>query len=134
MTVPNIDAGLYAKLVATSALTALVSTRIYNLQAPQGTTIPYVIFYLASGLPDNRTPHQDMNSIYRVECVSNISLSAAYAIQTAVHNALHRSTLTITGWSVFQMQQENQAHFIDNVEGLQVWRVIGDYRIRASLS
>lgn len=35
---------IYAKLAATTAVTDLVSTRIYPVTAPEGATAPYVIF------------------------------------------------------------------------------------------
>jgi len=133
MTIANIDAALYSKLIAASGVTALVSTKIYNLQAPAGATLPYIVFGMGSGLLDNRTPHQDLNHVYRIASWASTLLSA-YTIQAAIHDALHHQSLSISGWNTFMVVQENLNTFIENIEGTQCFRVIGDYRIRASLS
>ena len=132
MTLPNLDEALYTKLVATSGVIALVSTKIFNLQAPANTALPYVVFGLASGLPDNSTPHQDYTAIYRIAGWATTLLDA-YTIVDAVHNALHKQPFTVSGWSIFQIKEERRNTFIENVDGTQLFRVIGDYRIRASL-
>lgn len=135
MTIANLDAALYTKLIAASGVTALVSTKIYNLQAPAKTVCPYIVFNLASGLMDNTTPHQDMNSVYRVAGVATNpnGLQSAYAIIAACHDALHHQTLSISGWTSFMMVHEGLITDIIDIEGTQYFRVIADFRIRASL-
>lgn len=133
MSLANIDAALYTKLVAASGVTALVSTKIFNLQAPADTALPYIVFNLGSGLLDNQTPHQDLNHVYRIAAWATTLLSA-YTIQAAVHDALHHQSLTISGWSTFMVVQERMNTFIENIDGTQLFRVIGDYRIRASIN
>ena len=52
----SIDAALRAKLAATSAVTALVSTRIYPDELPQGSTLPAIRYSLISDVPDRHVP------------------------------------------------------------------------------
>ncbi len=142
MTIANVDAGLYTKLTGASALTTLVGRdtsnnwKIYNSQAPANTVLPYVVFNLASGLLDNTTPHQDLNHVYRVAALATNpnGLLSAYTIQVAVHDALHHQSLSISGWTTFMVVNERINTFVDNVDGTQIFRVIGDYRIRASIT
>lgn len=133
MTIVDLDAALSTKLLATSSVTALVSTRIYGGQAPAKTTLPYLVFQSASGMFDNTTPHQDMNNLYRLTAVAS-TRAAAYAIIAACHDALHHNSLSLSGWTTFQLVQENILSFVDNVEGTLFFRVVGEYRIRASVN
>ncbi len=52
----SIDAALRAKLEATSAVTALVSTRIYPDELPQGSALPAIRYSLISDIPDRHVP------------------------------------------------------------------------------
>lgn len=52
----SIDAALRAKLVATSGVTTLVSTRIYPDELPQGTALPAIRYSLISDVPDRHVP------------------------------------------------------------------------------
>lgn len=133
MTIVDIDAALSAKLLATATVTALVSTRIYGGQAPAKTALPYIVFNSASGLFDNTTPHQDVNHVYRVAAVAT-TRAAAYAIIAACHDALHHNSLSLSGWRTFMVVQENIITLVDNLEGTQIYRVIADFRIRASVN
>ena len=46
---PSVDGALSSRLLAYSNLTALVGTKIFNLEAPPGVALPYVTYYIASG-------------------------------------------------------------------------------------
>jgi hypothetical protein len=52
----SIDAALRAKLVATSGVTTLVSTRIYPDELPQGSALPAIRYSLISDVPDRHVP------------------------------------------------------------------------------
>lgn len=140
MSYPNIGAGLYAKLIATSTVTTLVSTRIYHQQAPQGTLYPYLVFNSASGLLDNTSPHQDVNTVWRVKVVAKrmATLSGtvgAWNVLDAVHGALHRGTISVSGWSVMKLEEINRVELpVELLVGEQIFSAVSDYRIRLSLS
>lgn len=133
MSFPSLDTALYQKLASTSGVTSLVggtaSPRIYEAQAPAGTSMPYVIFYLASGITENDNPSQGINDIYRVEARAT-SRASADALLSALHDALHRQDLTVSGWTNFYTSVERRQNFVDTVSSQQFWRRILDVRFR----
>lgn len=133
MSFPSLDTALYQKLASTSAVTSLVggtaAPRIYESLAPSGAALPYVIFYLASGVNQNNNPSQGINDVYRVEARGS-SRASAEAVMSAINDALHRQALTVTGWSNFYTSVERRQHFIETVSGQQHWRRILDVRFR----
>lgn len=128
---PSVDTALYSSLTAASGLTSLVGTKIYNLQAPPGAALPYVVFYLASGLIPNIVQRDTLDFVYRAEGLASTRASAE-AIQQQIYAALHESTLTISGWSNYWLACETITSLFENVEGDPRWRYIGDYRVKAS--
>lgn len=133
---PDVETALYSKLSGTAALTALVGTttpRIYNPQAPANTTLPYCIFYLASGLMPNQSPRLDINNVYRIEGVGSTRAQAEDVFE-AVFTALHLQTLSLTGWGVYWMVLESARSMVENVDGTQYFRRIAEIRIKADKS
>lgn len=127
---PGVETALYATLSGNSGVAALVSTRIYNPQAPAGVDLPYLLFYLASGLMPNQSPRLDINDVYRVEAVGS-TRAQAEAVFNAAFTALHLQALTLTGWTNYWLACERRTILIDNLEGRQFFRRIGDFRIKA---
>lgn len=131
-TLPPQEAGFYNKLVGTSALTALVSTRIHNGQAPEGTPFPYLIYNLADeGLP-NDTPSMRTDSIFRVRSFATTRASAK-AIADAAFTALHLQTLTVTGWDNYYTAVVGSRQLIETISGVQIWSYILDVNVRLSI-
>lgn len=128
---PDLDSSVYTQLVNDGAITALVSTRIYSSQAPNEAAKPYIIFYLAAGGPENITPTASFNVIYRVESVAE-DPDDAQTILEAVFNSLDGTALTITGYTNFWTACESPRHFVDNIEGKQIYRRVIDCRIRGA--
>lgn len=77
---------LYARLAATSAVTALAGTRIYPVQVPLEAELPALAYdaTLAEGV-DGTAPLQRL--IIRIECVADTD-TAAQALGEAVDAAL----------------------------------------------
>ena len=130
---PDVETALYSALTGASALTTLVSTRIYNPQAPANSTIPYVVFYLASGLMPNQSPRLDINNVYRIEGVGSTRAQAENVFK-AIFTALHLQTLSITGWGTYWLACEGVRSLVENAEGNQYYRRIGDFRLKADQS
>jgi hypothetical protein len=130
-TYPDIEKALYSKLTGTGAITALVSTRIYNLVAPLGTTRPYIVFYPASERSEKTTPVFGLNTVYRIEAAAD-NRSGAFTVQAAVLTALEAAQLSVTGYLNFWTANEGFVSIVENLDGRQFWRRIGDYRIRVS--
>lgn len=130
--IPSIDTAFRAALTAHSGLTALVGTvNIFNLQAPPGVALPYVVFYSASGQIPNIVPRDTLNYVYRCEGLAT-SRGSAEAIHQQIYAALHEQSLTITGWTNYWLACENIYPLYENVEGSPRWRYGGVYRVKAS--
>lgn len=131
-TLPSIDQAVYSKLSAAASLASLVSTRIAESQAPSGWALPYIIFYQASQVLPNDTPRDDINTVYRVEAVAG-TRAAAEALHQAIYAVMHNESLTITGWSNYWTRCIGVIKPpVENVEGKQYHRRVGEYRIRAA--
>ena len=68
MSVLNVtNAGIYSKLSANSTLTTLLGgTAIYYQQAPDNQALPFVVYSLQAGGPDNINPSDLRNQVYFV--------------------------------------------------------------------
>lgn len=130
---PSFDMAVFNKLDADTALDALVSDRIYKLQAPPGVALPYLIYYRASGLIPNASPRDDANLVYRVDAVAE-SEEVAAQIQQAAYACLHEQNVTITGWTCYWLACERLTSLFEDIQGNPHWREIGDYRLKASIS
>ena len=130
---PAVETALYSTLSGNSGVIAAVGARIYNPQAPAGTALPYVLFYLASGLMPNQSPRLDVHDVYRIEAVGETRAQAEAAFNAAFA-ALHLTTLAVTGWSNHWTACERRVSLVDNIEGVQFHRRIGDFRIMAAES
>lgn len=141
MTLPDVERAIFGKLSADSGVTAIVGSgnnaRIYEIHAPAGADLPYIVFYNASGIHPPQTPRDTLNYVFRIEAVVDEDSGAggvsAYNLQSAIHSALSGASLSITGWSAYWVDFERYTTLIDALEqGRQIRRLIGDYRIRAS--
>jgi hypothetical protein len=125
-----LDTALYQRLTTTAG-TALWGQRVYTGQAPQGATLPYVVFNVVSGgdLALSRSRLVDVR--YRAVC---IALSAAEARDGGDHldAALHEQPLTIAGWTHLGTTQHTLISRVETLEGRQYWGRGGVYRVRAA--
>ena len=94
-----LETALYAHLIADAGLAALVNDRIYNIEAPRGATLPYVIFHQQSGREENRTPRRERTFDYTVKGVAATNKKAG-EIADAIDAALFDAVLNVTGWNV----------------------------------
>jgi hypothetical protein len=126
-----IDVAIFTKLGAAAGLTALVSTRIYARQAPQGAALPYVIFSHQAGGQVNMEPVDRLELVYWIRGFATTQ-AAAGAIDDQISAALHRQTLTATGWAHLGCQRESDQRLEDrDAAGALVWITGALYRIRA---
>jgi hypothetical protein len=128
---PAAGSALYTKLSGASTVTDLVGTDIWRLQAPEGTDTPYIVYYSANAQWPNTTPRDDVNDVFRVECVGGTRQEAENVLDAA-QGVLHEQSLTIPGWSNYWLACERVAELVENHEGRQLWRYVGDYRMKAS--
>lgn len=126
-----IDVAVFNKLGAAAGLTALVSTRIYARQAPQGAALPYVIFSHQGGGQVNMEPVDRLELVYWIRAYA-VTQSAAGAVDDQISAALHRQALTVTGWAHLGCQRESDQRLEErDAAGALIWITGALYRIRA---
>ena len=126
-----IEAGLYSALAADTALVAeLGATAIYNRHAPQGTSMPLVIFNHAGGGHENINPSGLQNHVYLVKAVASGS-KAAGTLDALVLSALHGKALTVSGYTNFYMAAEQEVQLTETArDGTFIYHTGHTYRIR----
>ena len=126
-----IDVAVFNKLGAAAGLTALVSSRIYARQAPQGAALPYVIFSHQGGGQVNMEPVDRLELVYWIRAYA-ATQAAAGAIDDQISLALHRQALTATGWAHLGCQRESDQRLEErDAAGALIWITGALYRIRA---
>jgi len=85
----TLHAALVEKLGADASVAALVSTRIYHHQAPQGTTLPYITFFVVSSehVRSLGSRVQVVRQVVQIDCWADNSVSSTN-LREAVQLAL----------------------------------------------
>lgn len=128
-------AAIYTALNGGTALTALLAgtTSIYDAQAPDGASYPFVVFSHQGGGPDNIAPVTIESNLWYVRAYSETSAKTAAEIFEQVDALLHRKALSITGFTTFWCNREQNIRLIENLpSGEKVWSAGGIYRIRTT--
>lgn len=128
---PVARAAIYTQLAAGTALRALLGgTAIYYQQAPDGAALPYVVFSLQAGGPENETPSDAWNELYYVRGYAQ-SPSTAGSIDYECNALLHRKSLTVTGYTNFWTARESGITLVETPpSGGQIWSSGALYRVR----
>jgi hypothetical protein len=92
----GIEAGIYSRLSGSTAVTALVGTRVYPQVVPQGASYPNIRFAILSdetvhGLGGPTTLRQ---ATIEIECFSQNSYSGAISIADAVVKQMNTNSTT----------------------------------------
>lgn len=137
-------AAIDTTLRAGTALTALLSTAprtsgtvpvaaIYEGAAPDGATLPYVVYQHQGGGPDSINPSDIESNLWTVKCYSGTSAKAAAAIFEQVDTLLHKRNLTITGGACFWCAREINLKLVETTPAAEkVYMTGGIYRIRTT--
>lgn len=98
----GIDTAVRAKLVADSPLAALVGTRIYADELPQGCTYPAIRFTLVSDVPDRAVPGFREARVQVSVYDDDTSPTDANTVAEAVISAISRTDLQMSpaAWTV----------------------------------
>lgn len=121
---------LYGTLAACAG-TALWAARVYDTLAPEGATVPYVVFQHVAGGDLNISPSRIIDVEYRVECIAATGVDARNG-SNYLETALHNVTLTVSGFNAIACTQQDLFNRVDTVEGKQFYRKGAFYRIRQS--
>lgn len=122
---------LYSRLQGT-ALTSLLAgtTSIFHMQAPEGATLPYVVFNLQGGGDENLDANRTKNLIVFVRGYSESSAAQAGSIDAQIDTLLHLSPLTVSGWTNIWMGRETDVETVEVQENNQlIWMQGGLYRV-----
>ena len=104
-----IGKALYGKLSATSAVTALVSTRIFPDMATQDATYPFIVYTNDATQPtDVKDSASPLDVVTMSVMIYSNSYSQAQDIAAAVRTALDRMTGTVQGVNVQSCRFEGQ--------------------------
>lgn len=113
----SLEAAIYTKLTGQASLiTALGGTLIYNQIAPQPAAAKYCVFQWQGGGDANESPTRMREVLYTVRGVATTK-AAAGSIDAAIDDALHKQTLTVTGWTNILCMRETDINFVEQDAG-----------------
>ena len=95
----SLSDAIYDKLYANASILTAVGTRIFRGVAPQMATYPLIVFMQIAGGTISETPVDAADPLYLVSAVSEISPAEAETLAGYIETALHRSELTVSGWT-----------------------------------
>lgn len=127
----NIGKAIYYKLTNTSAVSSVVSTRVYQSRLPQSCSYPAIMVQKISDVPYS---DDDGNNLFRARVQVNsytTDYNSSHDLATAVMNALDfiRQT-TINGVNIVEISIENETDLTEDFaefEGL--FHVAQDYMV-----
>lgn len=130
-----VEIALFSTLTGATALTSLLSgtAAVYNQQAPQQASPPYVVFGLNGGGDDNDNPHRAKSLVYSVKAVGTAGFANAGSIDAQIDAALHHATLSPSGWTNFWTARESDFRFVEtptDAGGRRFYHAGGLYRVR----
>lgn len=131
----DLNAALYTRLGTTTALTSLLaagSASIFNMQAPESSAYPYVVFSLQGGGDINDNPHRTKSLVLFVRCYSSVSARQAGSIDAQIDTALHLNPFqNVSNWTNTWMVREQDLELVENPPtGTKVFMQGGLYRNR----
>jgi hypothetical protein len=117
----------------TALIAALGGTAIYDTQAPDAATAPYVVFNHQGGGFESLTSAELENNVWLVKVYSATTMSHAQTIYALVDALIHRRNLTITGATTFWCAREDNVQLVENKpNNTRLFMRGGLYRIRTN--
>jgi hypothetical protein len=106
-------------------------TAVFFEKAPDKYPMPYVVWDYVNEADVNDTSHRLKNCVIFARAYAS-KPDTANGIDAQIDNALHRKTLTITGWNNIQTQRENGMSTVEtDSAGVKTYMCGADYRILA---
>jgi hypothetical protein len=127
-----LHASLYGTLTAGTPLTSLLSSgsAVYNMQAPDGAVLPYIVFSHAGGGQEAITPSNMQNVVYYIRAYAT-NATLAGSIDAQIDALIHKKTLTVTGWTNFYTSREDNIPTVETTpSGEVIYSAGAYYRIR----
>lgn len=102
---------------------------IFDSRAPAGQSYPYVLFQYVAGGDENLTALDTRNELWQVKAISD-DHDTAHTLATAIRGALHRQSLTVTGWRHLWTLHIDPIWLVESLERDQIYHAGGTFRIR----
>jgi len=120
---------IYNILSNTTAVTDIVSTKIYPEIAPQNETQPYIVYSIVSNSPsDTKEDNGNIDEAQIEVYCFNTKYSLAIDLGVAVRAALERKNGTFGGVKIQSINYTNEQ--MDVNPERSIWVAIQDYTIR----
>jgi len=126
---------LYTTLQGGAALTTLLAgtVSIYDMQAPDGAAMPYVVFNHQGGGPDNINPSEIESNLWLVKAYSATGAANASNIFAQADALIHRQNISIGSRNTFWFAREENVKLVENLpNGKRVFMRGGIYRVRTT--
>ena len=126
-----LNTAIYNRLNGATAVTSLLAgtTSVYALQAPEGATMPYIVWNVQGGGDVNDTSNRLKNLVLFIRAYATTNARAG-SIDAAIDTALHFVPFTgVTGWTNIWLARETDLEIVENPPtGSQVFMNGGLYR------
>lgn len=126
-----LNTAIYNRLNGATAVTSLLAgtTSVYALQAPEGATLPYIVWNVQGGGDTNDTSNRLKNLVIFIRAYASTNARAG-SIDAAIDTVLHFVPFTgVTGWTNIWLARETDLETVENPPtGSQVFMNGGLYR------
>lgn len=132
MSVYNVlNTGIFSKLSGGTALISLLGgTAIYNEQAPDLQSAPFVVFSQVTGGPESIAPPDLRDQFFQVMAFASTPILAG-SVDAACSTLLHRGSVTVSGYTCIYCVRDTEFTTIDTLpNGEKIYTAGADYRIR----
>ena len=124
-----IGKALYDILSTTTAVTNLISTRVYPVIAPQSAAMPFAVYTIASDTPSDTKSGVSKLDILRVQIdIYATTYAAAIAVDEAIRTRLDKLQTTAAGLTIDGIKYINKSTFYE-AEG-ESFRIGSEYEVR----
>jgi hypothetical protein len=126
-----VGTGIRSTLLANANIAMQVNDRVWQMVAPGGAELPYILFYWQGGGELNSTQRETFDLVFLVAAVAETQVKAreiASYIQTALKN---QEVLFPDGYSAWSPVRETDPYLdVSNVQNRQYWIAGAVYRFR----
>lgn len=110
----ELDDALYAYLSTYAGLTALISTRVYPNELPQGTTLPAVVYITISDIKNHTLTGQSKLENPMIQFTAySLTRATARAVANQIKTALADYHGTLSGLVIQKIELENEMSSIE---------------------
>jgi len=128
----DIASGIRTRLLAVSAISIAVGTRVYYKRAGEGAAMPYIVIAEVAGGRANETPREAFDMFWQTDVVA-AGGDQALTIAANIVAALHLTQLDFgSTWDYLDVQHEEPVYWIEDVERRQYHHAVDTFRVRGT--